>query len=127
VETQPDPNSSPQLADRTALSIRAFALKNYKIVLMPVLALGLAGFFGALFFPRKAVTNGCFIIAFSCWTLVFVRLTLLVLITATSMYSLQGSYHGPACALLVSASIVSIAAFRQLAGWGAARGAVQRA
>jgi hypothetical protein len=76
---------------------------------------------------KKAVTNGCFIIALTFWTLVFVRLTLLVLITATSMYALHGAYHGPACALLVSASIVSIAAFLQLAGYQAPRGAVKRA
>jgi hypothetical protein len=126
VEVQPDPNGHPHLADRAAQSIREFVLKNYKFALLPVLALGLAGFLASLLFLKKAVTNGCFIIALTCWTLVFVRLTLLVLITATSMYSLHGSYHGPACALLVPASIMSIAAFLQLAGYGAPRRALNR-
>jgi roadblock/LC7 domain-containing protein len=126
VEVQPDPNDHPDLADRTSMSIRAFVLRNYKFALVPVLALGLAGFLGSLIFWRKAATNGCFIIALTCWTLVFVRLTLLVLITVTSMNSLHGVYHGPACALLVSASIVSIAAFLQLAGYAARRRAVER-
>jgi hypothetical protein len=125
VEVQPDPYGSPHLTDKVALSIREFVLKNYKFVFMPVLAVGVAGFLGSLLFWRKIATNGCFIIALTCWTLVFIRLSMLVLITATSMFSFHGIYHGPACSLLVSASIISIAAFLQLAGYAAPRGAAK--
>jgi hypothetical protein len=126
-EIRPDPNGTVRLADRVAQSIREFVLKNYKFVFVPVLALGLAGFLGALLFWTRFATNGCFIIALTCWTLVFVRLTMLVLITATSMFAFHGTYHGPACSLLVSASVVSIAAFLQLAGYRAQREAGNRA
>jgi hypothetical protein len=126
VDVQLDPNSATSLAGKVALSIREFVLRSYKFALVPVLALGLAGFLASLLFLKKAVTNGCFVIALTFWTLVFVRLTVLVLITATSMPSLHGSYHGPACALLVSASVLSIAAFLQLAGYEAPRSAVKR-
>ena len=122
---QPDPDGSPHLADKVALLMRDFVLKNYGLVFMPVLALGLVAFLTSLLFWSKAVTNGCFIVAVTCWTLVFVRLTMLVLITASSMLALHGTYHGPACSLLVSASIMSIAAFFQLAGDGAPRSAAK--
>jgi hypothetical protein len=127
VEVLPDPSNTQRVADKIAQSIREFVLKNYKFVFMPVLAVGLAGFLGSLLFWRKVATNGCFIIAFACLTLVFVRLTMLVLITATSMFAFHGAYHGPACSLLVSATVVSIAAFLQLAGYEAPSSAVKRA
>ena len=126
VEILPDPSNTQRFADRIAQSMRKFVLENYKFVFMPVLALGLAGLLASLLFWRRFAINGCFIIALVCWTLVFMRLTMLVLITATSMLAFHGTYHGPACSLLVSASVISIAAFLQLAGYGAPRSAVKR-
>lgn len=123
VEVQPDPAFAPHLSERVAMSIREFALTHYKFALVPALALGLAGFLASLVFLRGAITSVSYIVAVACWGLVFTRLTLLVFITATAMPSLHGSYHGPACALLVCASIMSIAAFLQLAGFGPPRAA----
>jgi hypothetical protein len=67
-----------------------------------------------LLYPRRAIRNACYLLALTCWTLVLTRVTLLVLITATSMNSLHGVYNGPICLLLVVAVVLSIAAWLQL-------------
>jgi hypothetical protein len=56
----------------------------------------------------------CFAIAAACWTLAFVRTTLLVVIEATSMPVLHAGYLAPAYFMLVSAAVLSVAASLQL-------------
>jgi hypothetical protein len=105
----------PRLADTVASSIRKTILVYYPYALIPALTLGIIGFLlSSLIYWRTAHANVCYLIALTCWVLVLVRLSLLVLITATSMFSLHGAYHGPANFLLVVAAFTSIAAWLQL-------------
>jgi len=105
------PTNSEKLAGR----LREFVVRNYAFCFIPILSLGVAGFLvSTVLYWRNAVWNTCYVLALACWVFVFTRALMLVLISATSMYSLTGQYNGPAHDLMVAASMLSIAAAVQL-------------
>ena len=97
--------------------VRQAVLKGYAYVLMPVLFLGVICFFAAsLLYWRRGLSNISYIIALCSWILIAARVSLLVLIAATSFPGLSPSYLWPAQLLLVTGAFFSCVACFQLSG-----------
>ncbi len=74
----------------------------------------------SVFYRRKAVDEVCYVVGVACWLLVFVRMTLLILIDATSFPAITGFYIAPAYFLLMGGAVLFCACFLNLSR-GAAR------
>jgi hypothetical protein len=80
--------------------------------------LGLLAFLvSTLVYPRRALRNVTYMLALASWGLVGVRAFLLGLIDATSFPALQLFYICPVYFLMVAGTVLSLAAFLQLAGF----------
>ena len=105
------------LSDKVAARMRKFVLKNYGVLMLPTLVLGILGFLlSTAFYFRTALRNCAYIVAFACWTLVLSRISLLVLMSATSV-PIQADiplYYSAAFFMMVSAAVLSLGAFVQL-------------
>jgi hypothetical protein len=109
------PNPAESAADRFFGRVRAAILTVYPYIFLPALFVGLLGFLAATFvLPRKTAFNGCYAIALSWWLVVFLRVTLLSVIDATSFPAVSGLYIGPAHFALVCAAVFSCAAWLQV-------------
>ncbi|HKF93198.1 MAG TPA: hypothetical protein VKB96_01075, partial [Gammaproteobacteria bacterium] len=91
---------------------------SYNYFFVPVLFAGLALFF---FCPLRhgmhAMQNSCYILAGALWATVLMRVTMLVIVEATwipSIFSGHSPYLTSLYFLIVSASLLSIAAWVQL-------------
>jgi hypothetical protein len=114
-EVRPNPVYAQTRFDRLCERIRHAVLVNYKFAFVPVLILGVAGFFASMiFFFRDALKNTCCILALVAWTMVVGRTGLLVLVDILWFPALSGPYFTTASFLLVCAAVLSIAAFVQL-------------
>ena len=107
--------TSPRLMDVIARRFRLAVMRNYALLEVPVLLLGIFCFIAAaLIYRRLSLMNISFIIAFCAWTLVLTRSSLVVLIAATSFNAMQFTYLWPAQVLLIIGAVFSFAAFLQL-------------
>lgn len=96
--------------------LRMAIMNGYFWIFVPVLVLGALSFLAATaLYWREAVRNVCYIFALASWVLVFMRVSLFILIDATSFPSLIGSYIAPAYFLLVSGAVLSCGALFTLA------------
>ena len=82
--------SKTRLIDVVAGHVRQVVLKNYVYVLMPTLILGATLFVITSFlYRRRVVGNVSYIIALCSWVLIIVRVSLIVLVAATSFPALR--------------------------------------
>jgi hypothetical protein len=111
---QSDAQYAATALDRICARLRIAILTSYSWLFLPILALGLVAFVAsALTYRGRAVWSVCFVMAFACWGLALLRTTLLLLIDITSFPALQAFYLAPAYYLLVTAAVLSIAAWTQ--------------
>ncbi|MEA2992995.1 MAG: hypothetical protein QOD40_1915 [Alphaproteobacteria bacterium] len=117
-EVVADPGSQATLAENAAQGLREEAVTHYSYVFIPVLALGIIGFFvSTLFYWRTAIFNPCYVFALALWATIFVRITMLVIVEATwiqSIFSGHSPYLTSLYFLLVAAAVLSIAAWSGL-------------
>jgi hypothetical protein len=119
LEPRNNPESIRTPIEKLAADIRGAVLSNYKFVLVPVLFLGIIGFFAnSVFYTKNAINSTCYTMALLSLLLVVTRVALLILIATTSFPALYSLYIGPAYFMLVCAATFSLAAWLQLAGWG---------
>lgn len=112
----PDPQYVLTPFDRLCFHVRNAILRYYSYAFLPLLALGALTFvLTILVFPKRASRNLTFATAAACWVLVVVRVTLLLLISATSFPALFPFYLGPAYYLMVAATFLSLSAVTQMA------------
>jgi hypothetical protein len=110
-----DLTNAPRLVDVVSGRVRQAVLNSYAYVLIPVLVLGIIFFLVlSLRYWRRVFMNVSYIMALCSWTLIVVRVSLLVLIAATSFPAVSPSYLWPAQLLLVSGALFSLAAWFQL-------------
>ena len=110
-----DPVYSEELIEVISEYVRQAVLYNYAYVFLPVLVLGTVCFLvTTLSYWRCVMTNVSYILALCSWTLVAVRISIIVLIAATSFPALNPSYLWPSQLLLVSGALFSCAAWLQL-------------
>jgi len=101
--------------DRICDRIRVAVIASYSWFFLPFLAVGLIAFAISTFaYWKQVIWNVPYVMALVCWGLAIARTTLLVVVDATTFPALYPFYLGPAYYMLVSASILSIAAFIQL-------------
>jgi hypothetical protein len=102
-------------SDRVAGALRASVRVGYRYFFPPVLFIGVLAFVAVtLASPRRSLWNATYALALTSWLLVLTRVTLLVLIDATSFPVLGEGYLGPAYFLLVSGAVLSCSAWLQI-------------
>jgi hypothetical protein len=112
---QPAPEFTQTRFERLCESIRRAVLTYYSSIFVPVLTAGLLAFLlASVKCFRRALLDPCYILASACWLLALVRTSLLVLIDVTSFPAIFPFYLAPANFMLVSAALLSIAAFYHL-------------
>lgn len=115
VSPSPDVSYAPTPADAAANDVRITISGLYKYALMPALAAGVIAFLvSTILHGSRALGNSCYVIALTAWLLVASRVTLLLLVTATSFPCLMGVYMAPAYYMLVCGAAFSCAAWWQL-------------
>jgi hypothetical protein len=117
-----DPGGQATLAENAARLLREEVVTRYSYVFIPVLALGIIGFFvSTVFYWRPAIFNPCYVFALALWATIFVRITMLVIVEATwiqSIFSGHSPYLTSLYFPLVAAAVLSIAAWFQLRSSG---------
>jgi hypothetical protein len=117
--------STPRFMDVVSSRVRQAILENYAYVLVPMLVLGAISFsVASLLYWRHVLGNVSYIMALCSWVLIVVRLSLIVLVAATSFPALDPHYLWPAQLLLVTGALLSLAAWLQLSGRTAGRPSV---
>ena len=112
-----DSAGTTQLIDVASGRVRQAVLKYYAYVLMPILVLGAILFMvTSLLYWRRMLGNVSYTIALCSWVLIVVRVSLIVLVAATSFPALYPHYLWPAQLLLVTGALFSLAAWLQLSG-----------
>jgi len=109
---------APRPSRRAAMSaqIRTLITGSYSLLVIPVCWAGLIAFtVSTVLYSGPALSNSCYIMALALWVLVLARVTLLVLITATSFPALIPPYLAPAYFLLIGAVVFSVGSLVQLA------------
>jgi hypothetical protein len=100
----------------TSAYIREAVSGWYSAIYAPLLLLGVVAFLAATVrYLRSALSDACYVMALALWTLVFARVTLLVVISATAFPTLIWLYLTSAYFLSVAAAVVSIGAWVRLA------------
>ncbi len=103
--------------DEICRRVREAILTNYRFLSLPIYVLGAIAFaMASIIYMRRMMGNVCYVLALASWLLVFARASLLVLIDATTFPALFPFYLAPAYFLLISASVLSLAAWLQLSG-----------
>ena len=103
--------------------VRKTVATYYKYIYGPVVMAGIIAFVAATSLrPRKSTSNVCWLLALTSWSLVILRVGLLILIEVTSFPALAPNYLTPAYFFLACGAVFSIAAFLQVfndswAGW----------
>ncbi len=121
---------TPGLQERISHRVRQWLLASYAYVSVPLMIFGLAVFaITGIRHWKHAALNTCFVMAFACWMLSFIRITLLVIIEATWFPALEFLYLAPVYFLGISGAFLSMAAWAQLSrkgsggtGWDFASG-----
>jgi hypothetical protein len=112
---EPPPAATPRRVAAIA-HFRAAVSGWYSAFLAPILLLGMAAFVAtSLRYFRSALSDNCYVVALALWVMVFARVTLLVVISATAFPTLIWLYLTPAFFLSLAAAVVSIAAAIRLA------------
>jgi hypothetical protein len=116
-KVQEDPEYVWQWSEVISFFVRIAIITHYNLVLLPILVIGIIAFAASTLFRwRIALSNMCYILAFSSWMLVFLRAALIVLIDGTSFPALNSMYLAPAYFFLVAGAVLSCAAWLQLFG-----------
>jgi hypothetical protein len=103
------------LQELISKGIRQWLLASYAYVRVPLVLFGLVAFAAAgIRHWKHAALNACFVMAFVCWMLSFIRITLLVIIEATWFPALEFMYLAPVYFLTTAGAFLSIAAWAQL-------------
>jgi hypothetical protein len=96
---------------RTSYRIRSAIYKGYKAVFPILIGVGFLSFLGGIpLMWKKRTWPVLFALAGACWTLIAVRIVILVLIDISSFPAIQNHYLLPAYILLCIAPILSIGA-----------------
>jgi hypothetical protein len=110
-----EPGRTPGLQELISHRVRQWLLASYAYVSVPVVIFGLAAFAAAgIRHWKHAALNACFVMAFVCWMLSVIRITLLVIVEATWFPALEFLYLAPVYFLITSGAFLSIAAWAQL-------------
>jgi hypothetical protein len=118
VAMQPNPAYVSTRFDELCRRIREAVMTNYRFLSFPIYGFGAIAFAAAtVIYRRRALGNICYVLALASWLLVFTRTSLLILIDATTFPALFPFYLAPAYFLLISASVLSLAALLQLVGY----------
>ncbi len=111
-----EPGRTPGLQELISHRVRQWLLASYAYVSVPLVVFGLAAFAAAgIRHWKHAALNACFVMAFVCWMLSVIRITLLVIVEATWFPALEFLYLAPIYFLTTSGAFLSIAAWAQLA------------
>ena len=103
--------------EQVVAHIRGLILTHYRIVWLPVVAVGLIAWaVTTLLYFTRSLTNVCYLLALTSWLLGALRVTLLVLIDITAMPPFYSFYLAPAYYMLVCGALFSVAAWLQLSG-----------
>jgi len=106
---------APTTIENLCNRLRMTIMNSYFWIFFPVLVIGVLSFLAATtLYWREAARNVCYIFALACWLLVFLRVSLFIMIDATSFPALLGFYIAPAYFLLVSGAVLSCAALLNL-------------
>jgi hypothetical protein len=112
-----DPIAATPLVVVVSGHLRQAALNNYGYILVLLLVPGAILFLvTSLLYWRRVLLNVCYIMALCSWGLVVTRVSLLVLISATSFFVVIPNYLWPAHLLLVTGALFSCVAWLQLKG-----------
>jgi hypothetical protein len=112
-----DPADTEEWIEVVSGRIRRALLNNYQYVFVPVLIVGAVCFLAASsLYRRQALLNISYLFAVCSWVLAIIRMSILVLITATSFPALEPGYLWAANLLVVSGALFSCAAWLQLSG-----------
>jgi hypothetical protein len=107
---------APARIDGFCNTLRRTILFYYSRLSIPTVIAGLLSFLVAtVLYWRTAMLNICYVVALVSWVLVFARISVLVLIDATSFPALTVTYLAPAYFLLISGAVLSCAALLNLA------------
>jgi hypothetical protein len=110
-----EPADTPGLQELISHRVRQWLLPSYAYVSVPLAIFGLVAFAAAgIGYWKRAALNTCFVMAFACWMLSFIRITLLVIIEATWFPALEFLYLAPVYFLGISGAFLSMAAWAQL-------------
>ncbi|MFL6796089.1 MAG: hypothetical protein ACJ8F3_01605 [Xanthobacteraceae bacterium] len=135
-----DPALETVRTEAVANSVRELVMANYKFVSVPIACIGAVVFaFLGLFRARRALMNECYMVALTCWLGVLLHTAWITLIDITSFPALNPMHLGPSYFMMITAAVLSCAAWLQLA-WdreipvadrhsidGSARMAIERA
>lgn len=117
-EIQANEYPLPTLAENVARQLRERIVTSYNYLFIPVLVAGIvAMLLSTLLYLKRAIYNPCYALAVALWVAVFTRVTMLVVIEATwipPIFSGHSPYLTPLYFLIVSAAVLSIAAWTQL-------------
>jgi hypothetical protein len=113
---RPNPAYERQRVDEWSRHVRAWVLRSYEFVFLPILAAGAVAFlWSSVVYRRTVVDNVCYVLACAAWLIVALRVLFLALVDATSMPALnEAGYAAPAHYLVVAAAVFSMAGWYQL-------------